>query len=202
MKTRKITITNQEIGFKEALDMTEELGGNQGLNKKENLRLRLLTEELIGMVRGVTEEASADYWVEQNDHHYVLHLEADVKLNRKMREQILTMSSSGENVAAKGFMGKLKEMVAVAFLPDEYGNTLLSDFSLGLMSMASNTGPQAQQASAKAFNWSLQRYKAAVEEGISDNKFELEHSIVASLADDVVVSVTGSHVEVMIDKTF
>ena len=202
MKTNKTTITNHEVGFKEALDVTEEIGLNQGLNKKEILRLRLLTEELIGMVRGVTEEASAEYWVEQIDRLYILHLEADVQLNRKMREQILNMSSRGENAAAQGFMSKLKEMTAAVFLPDEYGKTMFSELSVGLMSMASHSSLQSSHASVDAFNWSLQKYKSAVEAGEADNQFELEHSIVASIADDVIVSVKGSHVEVTIHKRF
>ena len=115
MKTEKMTITNQEALLREALDVTENLGTTSGLDQKEKLHLRLLAEELIGLMRGVTDEASAAYWVEQEGRQYILHLATEVKLNKKMREQILAVSSTGENAAAKGFMGKLKDMVAAAF---------------------------------------------------------------------------------------
>lgn len=208
MKTEKLTITNQEALLREALDVTENLGTQNGLDQKEKLHLRLLAEELIGLMRGVTDEASAAYWVEQEGRQYILHLATEVKLNKRMREQILAVSSTGENAAAKGFMGKLKDMVAAAFLPDEYGLTPLPGLSLGLMSMAGNASPQAQQASVNTLNWSMQRYKSAIEadgsgsEDMEERKYELEHSIVASIADEVTASVKGSHVEIQIYKAF
>ena len=206
MQTDTIIITSREARLQEALDMTENLGREKGLGKKENLRLRLLAEELIGMMRGITEEAEAAYWIEQEGRQYVLHLAADVRLNRKMREQILAVSSSGENDAAKGFMGRLKDMIAAAFLPDENGASMLSGLSLGLMGMAGNSSPQMQQNSVDALNWSLQRYRSAIESagtGDTEEKLaELERSIVASIADEVTASVKDSHVEVRIYKTF
>ena len=209
MQTEKRAITNQEAQILEALNSTEALGAKNGLDQKQILRLRLLAEELIGMMRGVTDEASAEYWVQQDGCQYVLHLSSDVKLTRKMREQILAVSSTGKNIAAKGFMGKLKDMIAAAFLPDEYGVTPFSGLSMGLMGMASNSSPQAQQASVNTLNWSMQRYKSAIEadgagsqEDKMEKKAELEHSIVASIADEVTVSVKGSHVEIQIYKAF
>jgi len=207
MKTETILITSQEAQFREALDVTENLGSQNGLDQKAKLHLRLLAEELIGLMRGVTDQASAAYWIEQDGQQYVLHLATDVKLNRKMREQILAISSTGENAAVKGFMGKLKDMVATAFLPaDEFRVAPLSGLSLGLMSMAGNASPQAQQASVNTLNWSMQRYKAAIEkdgaEDREERKAELEHSIVASIADEVTASVKGSRVEIAIYKAF
>ena len=173
------------------------------------MHLRLLAEELIGLMRGVTDQASATYWIEQDGRQNILHLETDVKLNRKMREQILSVSSTGENAAVKGFMGKLKDMIATAFLPvDEFSMALPSGLSLGMMSMASNSSPQAQQASVNTLNWSMQRYKSAIEANLSgleemeEKKAELEHSIVASITDEVTASVKGSHVEIQIYKAF
>lgn len=81
-------------------------------------------------------------------------------MNRKMREEILSVSSTGENAAAKGFMGKLKDMIAVALLPDESGKNIFSGLALGLSAATVNTSPQAQQASLDALNWSMQRYKS------------------------------------------
>ena len=207
MKTETMTITSQIEQIRSALTMTEDLALQNGLEQKAKVRLRLLAEELMGLMRGVTDQASAAYWIEQDGRQYVLHLATDVKLNRKMREQILAISSTGENAAVKGFMGKLKDMVATAFLPaDEFRVAPLSGLSLGLMSMAGNASPQAQQASVNTLNWSMQRYKAAIEkdgaEDREERKAELEHSIVASIADEVTASVKGSRVEIAIYKAF
>lgn len=160
MQTERIVITSNEAGMREALEMTENLGMNQGLDKKKSLHLRLLAEELIGMMRGITDEASADYLIEYDGNQFALYLTSDVTMNRKMREEILSVSSTGENAAAKGFMGKLKDMIAVALLPDESGKNIFSGLALGLSAATVNTSPQAQQASLDALNWSMQRYKS------------------------------------------
>ena len=66
--------------------------------------------------------------------------------------------------------------------------------------------PEAYENNVNAYMWSLQRYKSALD-GIEDMETEdawdeLEKSIVASIADDVQVSVKGSSVEIAIFKNF
>ena len=207
MTTEIIRISSQGLGRKEALAVTEKAGLDGGLDRKEILRLRLLAEELVGMLRGIVGDMEADYWLEQNDREFILHLGADINMTREMREQLLAVSTSGENAGAKGFMGKIREMIAAALLPRE-SRLLLSGLSVGLMSMASSSGPSAQQAVAEAFRWSMKEYKDTVSSELSESEAaraawdELEKSIVASVADEVIVCVTGSHAEISIFKSF
>ena len=207
MTTDSIRITSQGLGRKEALAATEKAGLDSGLERKQILRLRLLAEELVGMLRGVAGDMEADYWLEQKDREFILHLGADITMTREMREQLLAVSTSGENANAKGFMGKIREMIAAALLPRE-SRPLLTGLSLGLMSMASNSSPSAQQAAAEAFRWSMKQYKDTVSSELSESEAakaawdELEKSIVASVADEVSVCVTGSHAEISIFKSF
>ena len=207
MKTEIIRITSQGLGRKEALAATEKAGLDSGLERKEILRLRLLAEELAGMLRGIAGDMEADYWLEQKDREFILRLGADITMTREMREQLLAVSTSGENAGAKGFTGKIREMIAVALLPRE-SRQLPSGLSLGLMSMASNSSPSAQQAAAEAFRWSMKQYKDTVSSELSESEAaraawdELEKSIVASVADEVSVCVTGSHAEISIFKSF
>ena len=138
MKTKKIFVNNQELGMEDALTLTEGLGMEQGLEVKQLRRLRLLAEELFGMLRSITGVVEADYWVEGEAKSFEVHLKSDVSLTEEMRKQFLAASSSGENAAAKGFMGRLKVMIAETL----FGNTtsdsmMFSGLSMGLMSMAS-----------------------------------------------------------------
>ncbi len=66
MKTETMTITSQKAQIREALTLTENLAVQNGLDQKAKLHLRLLAEELIGLMRGVTDQASAEYWIEQD----------------------------------------------------------------------------------------------------------------------------------------
>ena len=52
------------------------------------------------------------------------------------------------------------------------------------------------------YSWSLYSYKAAVEENEEDAYAELERSIVAKLADDIIVGVRGKNVEIVVKKSF
>ena len=202
-----IRITSQGQGRKEALAATEKAGLDGGLERKEILRLRLLAEELVGMLRGIAGDVEADFWLERKDREYTLHLGADVTMTREMREQILKVSTSGENAAAVGFMGKIREMIAAALLPRE-SSSLLSGLSAGLMIMASNSSPSAQRAAVDSFSWSMKQYRDMVSSGMTESETaraawdELEKSIVASVADEVSVCVTGSHAEISIFKSF
>ncbi len=196
MKTTVITVTSRGTGMREAMEATEKLGVESGLERKEQLHLRLLSEELIGLLRGIAGETEASYWVEQEEKAFALHLASDVTLNQEMRRELLAVSTSGENLAAQGFMGKLREMIAVALLPKNAGPSVLSSLSLGFMSAGSPTG---SQAGLDSYLWSLNHYKEASEREDVD---ELEKSIVASIADEVSVSVVGSHVEITISKAF
>ena len=208
MKTNEFRLRITGQGMEDALAATEQLGRDSGLTSKENLRLRLLAEELFGMVRSITEDIEASYFAEAKDKSFTLRLSFNVKMTHELRERLISVSSQGKNAAAKGFMGKIKDMIAVALLPDESGASVMSGISLGVMGLGSNTSPAAQQSAATAIQWSLQKYKNEIEKDREENGEskeawdELEKSIVASIADEVVVSIVGSDVDITIEKAF
>ena len=202
MRTENITVSSLGEGISEAMGATEALAGAAGLTDKEQLRLRLLTEELLGMMRGIVGGVEAVFHAENEGKEFRLCLGADVTMSQEMRRELISVSSDRENAAAKGFMGKLREMVAILMLPRESGPTLAT---LGLMSYGSASGFRAGSVS---YAWSLNQYKTGVNDNrgtdtVADDAWdELEKSIVANLADEVSVSIAGSHVETVIYKKF
>ena len=191
--------------MEEALAATEKLGLDSGLSHKENLRLRLLAEELIGLLRGISGDVEADYQARQEGQKFVLSLNADVRMTQDMRKQLLAASSSGKNSAARGFMGRLREMVAAILLPENGDSDEVSGLALGLMSLG---GPARYTAGVNAYAWSMSKYMSEVrssreaDEDAADAWDELEKSIVANLADEVSVKIVGSAVEISIAKAF
>ena len=200
-----IKVTTRGEGMEEALAATEKLGLDSGLSHKENLRLRLLAEELIGLLRGISGDVEADYQARQEGKKFVLSLNADVRMTQDMRKQLLAASSSGKNSAARGFMGRLREMVAAVLLPDNGDSDEVSGLALGLMSLG---GPARYTAGVNAYAWSMSKYMSEVrssretDEDAADAWDELEKSIVANLADEVSVKIVGSAVEISIAKAF
>ena len=65
MNTQEFTLTSQGLGMNEALDATEKLGKEGGLNEKNLMQLRLLAEELFGMLKSITGNQEAVYHAEQ-----------------------------------------------------------------------------------------------------------------------------------------
>ena len=200
-----IKVTTRGEGMEEALAATEKLGLDSGLSHKENLRLRLLAEELIGLLRGITGDVEADYQARQEGKKFLLSLNADVRMTQDMRKQLLAASSSGKNSAARGFMGRLREMVAAILLPEDGESDEVSGLALGLMSLG---GPARYTAGVNAYAWSMSKYMSEVrssreeDEDAADAWDELEKSIVANLADEVSVKIVGSAVEISIAKAF
>ena len=196
MKTEKISINNRELGMAIALGMTEKLGAEQGLERKQILHLRLLAEELFSMLRSLTGEVDAEYWLEYEGKRFDIHMKSDVVLTDELRQQFLSASTSGENAAAKGVMGKLRVMIAEALVT----RPSVPAFSLGLVSAAS---PTAQVAGANAYQWSMEKYKAEVKKRQDEESWdELEKSIVANIADEVSVRIIGANVEIIVTKAF
>ena len=204
MNTAEIRITSLGEGMEDALAATEQLGLDSGLGHKENLRLRLLAEELIGMLRGIAGSVEAIYQAEQEKQSFTLCLRADVNMSMELRRQLLAASSSGKNAAARGLMGRIRNMVAAFILFEKGDSTLPSGLSMGLMSMGSPT----VYRSGDAYAWTLKRYMCEVRSSQEQNEEaaeawdELEKSIVANLADDVSVKIEGSYVEIAITKAF
>ena len=205
MTTAEIKVTANGEGMEEALSATEKLGLDSGLSHKENLRLRLLAEELIGLMRGITGSVEAVYLARLEGRKSELSLSADVSLNQEMRKQLLAASSSGKNAAAKGFMGRIRDMVATILLPENGESGEVSGLSLGLMSLG---GPARYTAGVNAYAWSMSKYMSEVRSSCEQDEDaakawdELEKSIVANLADEVTVKIVGSLVEINITKAF
>lgn len=200
LKTEQIKVTSAGAGMEEALQLTEKFGLESGLERKENLRLRLLAEELFGMMRSIVGEVEALYWIEGEDQKFDVHMEGEVVLNQDVRKKLIEVSTRHENAAAQGFMGELRDMIGAAMLPKGESPSMLS---LGLMTMGS---PSGYMASSGSYNWSLNKYReelqAAEDKEAKEAADELEKSIVASLADEVAVRIEGSQVEIVVTIAF
>ena len=202
MRSEEYKINGFDAGIREALDATEKLGLDNGLANKENLHLRLLGEELLGLVRGIAGEVEALYWLEWENKAFQLHLRADIRMTQEMRKQFIGISSTGTNAAVKGFTGKIKEMIAILLLPKDDNPSYLS---LGLMSMGSPGGYLADEGT---YEWSMDLFMEQMKHSehsspeARETWDELEKSVIAKLADEVKISIIGSQVEITVFKTF
>jgi len=201
-KTDEMVITSKGVGMDIALNNTEKFGMESLLSRKENLQLRLLAEELFGMIRTILGEVDAVYWIERENKDFKMHLNAEIIMTREIRNQLLNVSSTGKNDAVNGFMGQIKDMISVMLLPIDENE---QKYQVGLirMGMYDDIG-----SGGRSYEWSMQKYMSEIETKKDKNADaseawdELEKSIVASIADDIKIGIKGNTIEMCIYKDF
>ena len=118
MKSDVIRVMNTGEGIETALSAASATALYRGLGHKEALHLRLLAEETLGMMRQITKEKEADFWIDSKGREFELHLVAHPAVTGSMRRELLCVSTSGKNEAAKGFTGKLRDIFERALTPE------------------------------------------------------------------------------------
>ena len=207
MKSNICKLNEDLTCLKAVLAEVEKVTTYNGLADKKALRLRLLTEELCGMLPGLIENFSGKFWAENDGDDYELHVELKADdMNIDLRDELISISKSGKNAATKGIMGKIRAVAE---------NMLLAASDPTLQALPAgefydyhgyNMGfgyidPAIAAQTGYVYSWSLFNYKTAVEEK-EDEYAELERSIVAKLADDIIVGVRGKNVEIVVKKSF
>ena len=204
MKTDVIVISPTGEGMAEALKETERAAAYRGLTPKESLRLRLLGEEMMGMLRTIVGDGRASFWVEAEDKVFSLHLAAGVRMTADMREELLKTATSGRNAAVKGFMSRIRDIFTQLTEPD---STAIDpkDYGFSYVDVSSFDASMGVTTHGMLYGWSMKEYKSAVQEHKEeepDKWDELEKSITARLADEVRVFIRGNTVEMVVEKTF
>ena len=196
MKTDVITVSSKGKRMKSALELVDKVAAYKGLPPKSALHLRLLAEEMMQMMRSITGETEGQFWIEDENGEYQLHLQVATRLSVEKREQLLSVSASGKNESARGIMGRIREFFDWGCDEDYDG-------------FSSSYLPDALEYSASPmvdWEWSMRRYENAVADRLDEDEYareawdELEKSVVKNVADDVKVSIRNGCVEMIILK--
>ena len=172
----------------------EKVAAYNNLDERQSRRLRLLSEELIGMLPELLEFGIGEFWIENDGKSFELHVsvtpEDIVDIDE---EKILSVSKSGKNAATKGIINKIR--VAAQMMILSYGQSSTA-YSYDFYDMGMVTGMHNYTNA-----WSLTSYKEQVTSH-KEEWDELEKSVIANLADDVIVGITGKKVEIVVVKNF
>ena len=192
-----VSITSSGENLHTALDLSRKVAAYSDLSTKNTLHLRLLAEEMLGMMRSITGEVKGKFWIEADEDEYQLHMIVDSALSKEKRQQLLGTSSSGKNEATRSLMGRLRDFFFRG-VDDEIA--------------AYNTSVLAAGAASDGFKpvtdweWSLLRYQSALSDMKAEKSEaaeawdELEKSVVSNVADDVKISIKGFQTEMTIIK--
>ena len=193
MKTDVIVVSSSGKQMEQALEQAEKVASYKGLSPRGTLHLRLLAEEMMGMMRSITGEKEGEFWIEDEDGVFQLHLRVNTLMTMDKRDQLLSASTSGKNEAARGLMGRLRDFFeqgsGMQHVPFYYSE-MPGEFS----------------GSALDWEWSMASYQNALSQWTDTDEQaremwdELEKSVVTHVADDVKVAIRGDWVEMTIIK--
>ena len=198
MKTDIITVSGRGDRIGSALEQADKVAAYKGLTGKDALHLRLLTEEMMGLMRSVTGKTEGLFWIEDQDGEYSLHLQIMTRLSSEKRKMLLSASSTGKNESAKGLMGRLRDFFDWS-----------SDEDMEYFSSPLFLPDMIEQSSTPALDleWSMRRYESELSDRVQKNDAaaqeawdELEKSVVSHVADDVKVYIRSGIVELVIVK--
>ena len=206
MQTDKIQVLSNGQGMEAALAESEKYAAYMGIEGKSAIHLRLLTEELLGMVRAITGDFKAYFWIEnQEGGGYRIHLDAETPMNLDKKTELISLSSKGVNNVLGGFMGKIRDMVENGLY--YYNKVDQLQLRNGIYTPVGVTaGITPEGAGVDGFVWTMDEYRGKMKSARGSDPDaskawdELERSIVASIADDVVVSVRKNAVKITISK--
>ncbi len=201
----QIIVDSDYIQGSNAVGRAEDKIKELSLSKKDEIHMNLVFEETIGMLKEMTEDYSAVIWFEKYKNECCLRLTAKTDMSTVKKNAVLGVSSEGKNAAVKGFMSKVSDVIENGFLgynnvmklQQEYGGGFVS---YGTMGMYGSTEGLADAG----ITWSLNEYRSALSDEIDGDESiraawdELEKSIVANIAKDVVVGVKGDRIDMTI----
>lgn len=194
-KSEAIIVESNGTGMEQALSCAENFV--QDIPAKEALRVRLLAEEMMCLVREISGGMEAEFWIEKSEDAVYLHLMTDMLMYGEKRRKLLAISTSGKNAAAKGVLGKIRDVFEWALLPEDERIAIETKMGVG-------TGSPTAYKAAVFSSWSMRSYAATMKE--RDDDFakealdELEKSIIVNLAKDVSIAIKGDNVEMVVEK--
>ena len=198
MRTDVIEVTSTGTQMEIALSQVDKVTAYKGLQGKNALHLRLLAEEMLGMMRSITGETKGAFWIEDDEEGtYQLHLQVKTRMDSEKRDSLLAASSTGKNESARGLMGRLR---------DFFDRGADEDIAAANSSLLMPGVMEQSSLPTLDWEWSMTRYQNALSSQMKTSSAareawdELEKSVVAHVADDVRVSIRGRQVEMIIIK--
>ena len=172
------------------------------------------TKEDSWMLGELSGNFEGQFWVQVEGRRFELITDIYVidAMDGKTKKGFIAVSTKKKNAAAKGIMGKIRDVVENMMYPE---NALYSaDYISSELESDVMMDQEEKKQSDKALTaeelvdsimigdcWSLNQYKAKQRKN-PEPWDEIEKSIIANIADDVTVSVKGKNVEIKVTKDF
>jgi hypothetical protein len=150
------------------------------------------------MLPNIIDDFEGDFWIDCDDK--VCKVNVSIKIpdfNTDKKEELINVAKSKKNAAAVGIVGKIRDAIENFFLNEESTDA----FAMAPYPTYIATG--YSEGVDYTYLWSLDQYRCTVKmEEKTEDWDELEKSVIASVADDVIVGIKGKKADIVIVKKF
>ena len=194
MKSNVFKIINGQRDLTAIFKESESVAQYNGLTHKQTLQLRLLCEEIDGMLPNLIDDYEGALWIEFENGVCKIKISVEIpQLDSGKKEELIGIAKNKKNAAATGIVGKIRNSIEDFFMKRE----TVDSFALAMSSVGYSEGVDY------TYLWVLDEYRNSVEkEKQAEAWDELEKSVIACVADDVIVGVKGKQAHITIVKKF
>lgn len=183
-------IDSKNIDFPIIMEEVSKTAAFLELSHSDSLKLTLMTEEMLEMMKEIIYSFFGRFWMETSDKKVILHLEMlSRKLSQEEKDILIAASTSGQNVAEKGLKGRILSMI-------KHGNKGKSELE-SESDLFVRTDEDLYTGTMYVLNTDPDEGKRVITK-IKD----IEHSILTSVADEIKVGIQSDKAEVIVVKNF
>lgn len=198
MKSNICKIENGTKDLDVILKESERVAEYNGLTHKQTLQLRLICEEIDGMLPNIIDDFNGEFWIEFKDGICKVNISIQIpEYTAEKKTELINIAKNKKNSAVVGIVGKIRDSIENFLLDEVRMEALaLSTVYLGL-------GTGYSEGADYTYLWRLEEYRNSVKQGEQVEKWdELEKSVITSVADDVIVGVKKKQANIIIVKKF
>lgn len=175
--------------LKRALTEVENFSEFYGIDSQKAKKLRLISEELLGMIGSVLDIKNGRFWIEKDGSDARVRLAAEAVLGTVAKDELDQVSKNAEY---KGFSGLLRKAVdTLGELFRDSGVNIISESQMGLGGVSMVTQEEV--------NWSLSKYNASIDRDMKAGSWdELEMSVLKKLSKDIKISYRNDRVDIVV----
>lgn len=186
------------------LKESEKVAVYNELTHKQMLQLRLICEEIDGMLPNIIDDFNGDFWIDFEDG--VCKVNVSIRFDEftaEKKEGLVAIAKNKKNASVSGIVGRIRSALENVFLEnDSFGG---GDMSLESRYFVTQYYDSMDHYSSMDYAclWSLEQYRSTVKKEEKTEAWdELEKSVIASVADDVIVGVKGKRADIIVVKKF
>ena len=187
-----------EKGFKDLgliLKECDKVAVYNELSHKQALQLRLLCEDIDGMLPKIIDDFEGIFWIDFENGECKINISIEfAKFTATKKKELLSLAKNKKNASVKGLVARISAAIEEFFLDEENFN------ALGMMSDYHELN--ADTHLDYSYYWSLGQYKEVATKTKKEEWDELEKSVIATIADDIIVGVKGTQADITIIKNF